>query len=258
MIYAISGSHGYVGENLVKTLLDKGHEVLRLPRDIKEVELESADYVIHLATYGNSFSQGYADETIDVNLIGTKNLLTWALNKKVKGFVNVSSSSVLLPYETFYSATKAGAERLCKAYANVFSLPVVSVRPSTIIGKGEQSEHLIPKLINSCLTGEEMPFVEDATHDYIDVRDVVKGMIHFAEHAEEYKGKSFNLSKGVTCTNADVKRIVEELTNKKANVKIVDSLRAYDTQHWEVDNTETLEAGWKPEYSLYDSIKSML
>src|SRR5205823_13943330 len=107
------------------------------------------------------------------------------------------------------------------------------VRPYTVIGVGEQKEHLIPTLIRSCFTGEPMKLTLKAVHDYVDVEDVVADLIQFAD------SKSigiFEIGSGTPTSNGMVWKLVEEITGKKANVTIVDQLREYDSLNWYCKN----------------------
>jgi dTDP-glucose 4,6-dehydratase len=182
-------------------------------------------------------------------------------NIPYKGFLNFSSSSVTLPYETFYSATKAAGERLVRAFVNKYDKPVFSVRPYTVIGVGEQSEHLVPKLIHSCLTQSEMPFVKDATHDFIGVNDLCNAVITLMQYADKLKGQIVDIGTGVSTTNNEVLKIVEKLTKKKANIKLVKSLRPYDTKDWKADPGVLELLGWIPhklESIIEDMVNAMI
>ena len=214
--------------------------------------------IVHCAPYGNMAHHTDEDAILQANIIALHNLLQASKRLPYKAFINISSSSVLLHHETLYSATKKGGEALCKWMADEYGKPIVSLRPSSITGKGEQETHLIPRLIQSCLTGEKMQFVPKATHDFIDVRDVVHAILFLSNKADKYKGRSFNVSNGFTHSNEKVKEIVEKLTGKKANTEKVEALRSYDTKNWEVDNSPLKSIGWKPKFTLEESIQFML
>lgn len=52
-----------------------------------------------------------------------------------------------------YSATKAGAEYLVKAYARSFNLPVIITRGNNVYGPHQYPEKIIPKFINLMFRG---------------------------------------------------------------------------------------------------------
>jgi nucleoside-diphosphate-sugar epimerase len=262
----LTGWNGFIAQNLEKTLKGSEFSVLGMPRDIlydfrKITEFfnyNKPDFIIHTAAYGNKYSQDNDFETIYANIIGLANLLEMTRNIDYQGFINFSSSSVMLSHETFYSATKASGERIVRAFVNKYNKPVFSVRPFTVIGKGEQEEHLIPRLIKSCQLGIEIPFVSNPVHDFIGVKDLCEAVLCLMQYADKLKGQIIDIGSGECISNKKIKEIVEKITHKKANIKEVESLRPYDTKKW-VSNIEVLSfLGWKPKQTIEDIILEMI
>ena len=165
----------------------------------------------------------------------------------------------MLEPRTFYGAAKAAATHLAQAWAIQNKAPVVVFRPASITGLGEQSIHLIPTLIRSCLFGEEIPFVSDPVHDYVNVKDVASALGILAQVAEEHRGEIFNVGNGVQHTNLQVKEMVEEITGKKATITKSVKLNPQNISDvWIADSTKMRDLGWKPKLSLYDSLKEMV
>ena len=243
--FLLFGSHGLLGLKVKEHLEASGREVIRGDRE--GAVPVGVDVIINCASYGNMYGQTDEKEIYRANVT----LLKTALGGEWKQFVNISSSSVLLPKLTSYSQVKKEGEEICQKAG------AISIRPSSITGPGEQKEHLIPKLIDSCLRGTEMPFVGEPTHDYIHVLDVVSA-IGLLLVIPEARGKVFNVSSGVITTNEQVLDLVEECTGAKANIKRVDSMRPYDTKDWKVDNSEMRALGWQPTISLRESIQQMV
>lgn len=263
---AISGYNGFIAQHLDKALRSKDIQVIGIPRKIiyNVVELNNffsvnhPDYIIHTAAYGNKFSQDNDLETLFANVMVLMNLLQSSRSVHYKAFVNFSTSSVTLPYETFYSATKASGERLVRAFVNKYNKPVFSIRPYTVIGRGEPSEHLIPKLIESCLLGTEMPFVPYPVHDFIDADDLSDAVVFLLQHAQSLQGQIVDIGTGIGTTNQEILKIVEKVTGRKANVKVADSLRPYDTKSWSSNPVVLESVGWVPKRSVEQSVRSMV
>ena len=257
---AISGYHGFIAKHLIKKLEQLGHELVLIDRAFlysldaitKLLIKEKPDYVFHLSGYGNMSDQIDKKEIFQANVINTFNLLMASQAVNYKALINFSTSSVLLEYETMYSATKLMGELLAGQFPKT-----VSVRPSTVIGVGEQSTHLIPTLIRSCLYEEEMPFIGEPSHDFIAVDDVISGVLKIIENIDKVD-KQVNISSGIQTTNQAVREIVEQLTGKKANVKYVDRMREYDTKDWKVNNAALVNLGWEPIHYLEDTITKMI
>lgn len=247
---AVSGASGFIGRHLVKKLKSYGHKVIKLDRDGNLPQ--QVDYIFDMAAYGNFNFQNEIEEIYYANITRVVKLLT--LVKKVKGIVLTSSSSTLLPTKTFYSITKHAQEEL----AEVWDLPIVVARPSTVIGVGEAEHHLIPKLINSCFTSVKMDFVKSPTHDFIAVDDYVDAIIKIAKNADKLKGKTLNVSSGKSLSNEKIKEIVENKVGNKASVNYVKSLRSYDTKTWKVKPSfELKRLGWKPTVKIEEVINQM-
>lgn len=258
----ISGSSGFVGSYLRMMLPQIGIETYSIPRKIlkgKSLKAffkgKNADYIFHLASYGNLYDQKSDDETIETNIGGTYNLLEATKDISYSAFVNFSSSSVLLSHQTMYSATKLSSEAICQGFAQKYDKPIFSIRPSTIYGPGDNPAHLIPKVLHNLSTGDTMDIVPEPTHDYIFIEDLVRGVLGILEAANDYKGFSINISSGISTSNQEVINILEKITGKKLNINKVTGLRRYDTKDWKVDNSFMAGIGWKPEVSLVEGLK---
>lgn len=250
----ITGSSGFVGSNLVKRLIRAGvvvtpldHKILLIPEDLTAfLKNKHFDYIFHLATYGNLYSQEEEIATIAVNIIGTYNLLKYTQHIGYEAFINFSSSSVLLPVGTFYSATKLSAEHICRVFAQKHKKPIVSVRPSTVYGPRDNLAHLIPQVIHNITYGTPMTIVVPPKHDYIYIEDLLDGVGGVVEHAIDLLGESINISSGRQYTNGEVIKEIEKLMDKKLIIKEVVNMRSYDTIDWKVDNVKLKNLGWKP------------
>lgn len=264
--FAIAGSHSFIATHLAHKLRQQEYQPIGVPRpllyNLQALEdffyKAKPDFIVNCASYGNLYYQDNDFETFYSNAIIPMNLMQASKNTPYKGFINFSSSSAGLPYETFYSAGKASGERLVRAFANKYDKPVMAIRPYTVIGPGEQPEHLIPTLIRSCLQQKEMNFVPDSAHDYIGVEDLCDAIIDLTPFIDKLKGQVIDIGTGKSTTNDEVRKIVEKVTGKKAIIKIVNSMRPYDTKDWKADMVILDYLGWKPQQSLEEIIRAMV
>ena len=265
----ISGSHGFVASNLSKLL-----QVKPIPRKLLcnvtalTDYLSSVDTVIHTAAYGNYNFQKGDRNVFNVNVVYTFNLLEASKNAGVKNFINFSSSyelgtkkepmheEMVARPETIYGSTKACGTQITRHFSKFFN--AVTVRPFSIMGVGEQDFHLIPTLIKSCLHGNEIPFVPEPMHDFINVVDLCNGVILILNNIEKLSGEIFHLGCGKQYTNQEVLKIVEKTTGKKAHIRLVKSMRDYDSSFWMADNSKLRALGWKQTKTLEESIKEMV
>jgi len=251
MLAYISGKNGFIGSHLVKHLDD----VTSIPHEkITKTKLKSYDFFYYLSSYGNLSDQTETDKIVQANLTD----LIYVLNQSsptFKCFVYFSTSSVKLRVQTFYSRTKRAAEELLLAYMEKYNVPVCIIRPFSVTGVGEQPQHLIPTLIRAAKTGETINFVPEPAHDYIDVSDVVDGVLSLASNSAR---GMFELGSGVQYSNQQVLDLVEKITKKKIKVNIVPALRPYDSQNWVSSNFSARRYGWLAKKDLETSIKEMV
>jgi len=246
----VTGSNGFVGKHLLKRITPTatvGHEF------IDQFKFD-APRIFFLSAYGNMSTHTDEKKIVQANVLDLVHVLKTVDWKTKPTIVYISTSSVKLEHQTFYSRTKKMGEELLLAYLKKYDAQILIIRPMSITGVGEQEEHLIPKLIDSCMNGTEMPFVGEPVHDFIDVEDFVGGVMTLVEAGA--KG-IFEIGTGKGYTNEEVKNIVELTIGKNANIKRVENMREYDNKEWISKNRKLREYKWRPEKTLYQSIKEM-
>lgn len=263
MIIALSGSRGFIGSHLREMFESQGHSVHAIDRDLlySPYALESylqkihPSVIIHAAAYGNMASHDDEDEVFDANVTKTYTLLQASYSIPYTHFLFISSSSVSLPVQTLYSATKSASEKLCIFFRQQ-GKNIGIVRPYTIIGPREPSEHLTPKLVRSCLYMEEMPFVKEPHHDFLDVRDLCSAIGILIQ--QEKLPTITPIGSGISRSNLEILQEIELLTKRKANIQEVQKLRDFDTEHWVADISTIKELGWRQQYSLQQTLEDMI
>ena len=210
----VTGANGFIGANLVRRMLDRGHEVhcvsrsgtanwrlgevapdLRLHRcDLLEPETVkrlvhdvAADWIFHLATYGGYESEDRPQQIIATNVAGTTNLALAAADEGFEVFINTGSSSeygfkAMGPSEnewldpnSFYGVGKAAATLFCRTLAQKRSVKMTTLRLYSVYGPYEDPTRLIPATICNGYNGRYPPFANHATaRDFIHVDDVLE------------------------------------------------------------------------------------
>jgi nucleoside-diphosphate-sugar epimerase len=210
MIY-ISGINGFIGQHFAKRLECKG-----IPRDATQQEinelLKDAEYVIHLASYGNHSFQTDPLQMIETNV----KLLIKILKATDKKVYNISSSSVYLKVKTHYANSKLLAQKVCESFPNA-----VTVHPYSVYGEGEAKHKFIPTVINALKTGEQIVLDKEATHDWIHVEDFIDAIL--AGETE--------IGTGIKTANIEIVMMLENISNKKLNY-ICSKMRDYDNDNW--------------------------
>jgi nucleoside-diphosphate-sugar epimerase len=248
----ITGANSFVGRYLVPRL----DSFIPIPhQDIDKTHFSNANRVFFLSTYGNMHFHTDDNKIVKANVSDLVTVTNWIDWGRIDSFIFMSTSSVKRKIQTTYSRTKRAAEEILLSFMEKYDAPISIIRPLSITGVGEQKEHLIPTLIRSCLYGEEMDFVSEPRHDFIDVTDVVNGIMTLSD--KKVKG-IFELGTGVSYSNKEVLEIVENITKKKAHIHEVRGLRSYDDTEWVSDNFKARGYGWLPTKKLEDSIREMV
>jgi len=158
-----------------------------------------------------------------------------------------------------YSASKAGADLLCRAYFHTFGLPVIITRCSNNYGPYQNPEKLIPLFINNALNSKPVPVYGDG----LNVRD----WLHVEDHCQAIdlafqKGKPgevYNIGGNNERRNIDItKLILKELGQPESLINYVEDRLGHD-KRYAIDPTKIIaELGWKPKYNFETGIRETI
>ncbi|MDR1790951.1 MAG: dTDP-glucose 4,6-dehydratase [Propionibacteriaceae bacterium] len=150
-----------------------------------------------------------------------------------------------------YSASKASADLVVRAYANTYALPVLITRCSNNYGPYQHPEKLIPLMISSALAGLPLPVYGDGLQirDWLYVEDhcaaidtvLTKGKL----------GEVYNIGGNNEKTNLEiVKLVLAELGKDESLISFVPDRLGHD-RRYAIDNTKiTTELGWAPAHTF--------
>lgn len=207
---------------------------------------------------------------IETNIQGTLNLLQAGKECGIERFLQVSTDEVYGTlgsegyfYETTplapnspYSASKAGADMLVRAYKETFGLPVLNTRCSNNYGPYQYPEKLIPFFISKLLKGEKVPVYGDG----LNVRD----WLYVYDHCEAidivlHKGKIgevYNIGGHNEKTNLEITRLILEAMGKDENyIEYVKDRPGHDRRYAISNDKITKELGWTPSITFETGIK---
>lgn len=207
---------------------------------------------------------------IETNVQGTLNLLQACREIGIERFLQVSTDEVYGTlgktgyfYETTplapnspYSASKASADMLVRAYHETYGMPVLNTRCSNNYGPYQYPEKLIPFFISQLLKGEKVPVYGDGlnvrdwlyVYDHCEAIDVVleKGKI----------GEVYNIGGHNEKTNMEITRLILEAMGKdESSIKFVEDRLGHDRRYAISNDKITSELGWKPSLTFEEGIK---
>lgn len=237
--------------------------------------------VLHLA------AESHVDRGIDgpaafvhTNLVGTFTLLEEArrhwgglggAERDAFRFVHVSTDEVFgtlgdgegafgeaSPYRprSPYSATKAGADHLVRAWHHTYGLPTLVTHGSNSYGPGQFPEKLVPLMIINALQGRPLPVYGHGQHvrEWLHVRDHAEALVAVLERGRV--GETYCVGGGRELRNREMVRalcaLVDELAPdpsigpREALVRFVADRPGHDLRYAMDASRIERELGWVP------------
>ena len=197
-------------------------------KEIVDFLVGQVDEVYHLAAQINvDYGNENPDETVEINVQGTLNILE-ACRKYGKRMIFASSSEVYgtsqsefisekheLGSQSIYAATKVAGDRLCKAYADTYSVDVRILRNFNAFGYYQRTDSyggVIAIFTDRALHNQPPLIYGNGTQerDYIWFTDAVAGYELIAEKG--IPGQPINIGTGITITINEIAKLVQEFT----------------------------------------------
>lgn len=206
---------------------------------------------------------------IQTNVTGTLTLLEAARDKKLERFVQASTDEVygsLGPQGKFteqtplspnspYSASKAAADHLVKAFGHTWGVQYNITRCSNNYGPYQFPEKLIPLMINNALNDKELPVYGDGLYvrDWLYVYDHCTAIWKVLTEAPP--GEIYNIGGGNEKANLEVVNLVLEHLGKSSSlIRHVTDRPGHD-RRYAIDASKIMtELDWKPSVSFEEGI----
>lgn len=202
---------------------------------------------------------------VETNVQGTLNLLNQARAYGIEKYVQVSTDEVYgslgaegyfteetpLAPNSPYSASKASADMLVKAYIETYGLNANITRCSNNYGPYHFPEKLIPLMITNAMDGKSLPIYGDGENirDWLHVKDHCQA-IHLVMK-EGKSGEVYNVGGHNERTNNEiVDLIVKQLNVSPDLITYVEDRLGHDRRYAIDPDKLMTELGWKPEYTF--------
>ncbi len=236
--------------------------------------------IVHLAAESHVDRSIHAPAAfVRTNVVGTATLLETSLaywntlpspERQAFRFLNVSTDEVygsLGPHEPAftethpcrpnspYSASKAGADHLVRAYHHTYGLPVLTTNCSNNYGPFQFPEKLIPLTIANALAAEPLPVYGDGLHvrDWLYVTDHCSAIRRVLEAG--LPGQTYNIGGNAERTNIDLVRQVCALMDERRPdpggpharlIRFVPDRPGHDRRYAIDASRIERELGWRP------------
>ncbi|KKM13021.1 spore coat protein [Clostridiales bacterium PH28_bin88] len=238
-------------------------------------EQEKFDLIAHLAAESHvDRSILDASPFIETNVKGTQVLLEAAKQYGVQKFLLVSTDEVYgslgpddpafteenpLKPNSPYSASKASADLLARAYFVTFGVPVVITRCSNNYGPYQHPEKFIPTIILNALADQPIPVYGDGLNvrDWIHVEDHCRALDLAMKKGEP--GQVYNIGANNEHTNLDIVRTILKIMGKPETLITFVQDRPGHDRRYAINPAHTEAAlSWQPSVDFYTGLTDLI
>ncbi len=246
----------------------------------------TVDYIIHAAGIASPIYYRRSPlETIDVTILGVRNLLELAKSKKVKSFLYFSSSEIYgnpdpqyIPTPEHYKGhvssigprspydeSKRLGETICMVYHSLYKLPVKIVRPFNVYGPGMKPTdyRVLPMFLAKGTRGEALPVHDKGlqTRTFCYISDAITAF--FKVLLSNKQGEVYNVgSDEEEITMHELAKRVAKIIGKGTKIKKIPYPKTYpqdEPQRRRPDLSKIkAHVAYQPKVSLADGIKRFL
>lgn len=208
---------------------------------------------------------------VTTDVFGTHVLLEAVRTFRIKRYVQISTDEVYGSIErgsfketdplhpsSPYSASKAGADLLVRAYYNTYKLPVLITRSSNNFGPNQYPEKLIPLFITNLIEGKKIPVYGDGLNvrDWLYVGDNCEGIDAVLRKGKA--GEVYNIGAGNECTNLQLTHLIlKTLSESRFMIERVKDRPGHD-RRYSIDCRKAHALGWRPRHRFEDALQKTI
>jgi dolichol-phosphate mannosyltransferase len=292
----VLGASGFIGANLLKTLLAHRSDVVGTASNfpawrlagIPEQHVRAVDLLVesnldHLldsvrprtvfncVAYGGYSFQADSELIYKTNFNLTATLLGKLATRGIAAYVHSGSSSEYgdhaagptedsLPSpNSDYAVSKVACANLLHYYGRNKQLPCVNLRLYSVYGPMEDASRLVPALVREGVEGRLPPLVcPDISRDFVYIDDVCEAFVRAAVGLQEqHYGRSFNIGTGNKTTIGDVAALAQRQFGIQTPPVFSMPNRSWDVPDWYADvRSAASDLGWTPHTALEDGLKA--
>jgi nucleoside-diphosphate-sugar epimerase len=260
MSILVTGGTGMIGSNVIRTLVEQGRSavaydieppsrtksVLTEVKDSVKIEIgdikdlvhildvikkNDVEGIIHLGAIIGNLAADHPIEALEVNIMGSANVLEAARRTGV-GRVILASSVIVLPdietstapvkeeavappWKGIYALSKITCEQLVYTYRQVYGVDAIAIRLASIYGPGggeQRRERPIDNLVMSAVEGKPIHYETggDFASDLTYIKDATRGIV-LAYDCSAPTYHVYNIGSGQNRKTSDVCQILRNI-----------------------------------------------
>ena len=245
---------------------------------------EKIDYIVNMASIASPrFYQEHPIETLDVNIVGTRNMLECARKNEVEGFLTTSTSEIYGDAAVFptpesywgnvnsfgprcmYDEGKRAAEAYCYSYIERYNLPIRIARifntygPRLDVSLSSQYGRAISTFIRQALDNKPLTVhgTGSQTRSFCYVTDQIEGLFKLLL-TPGLDGEIVNIGNDEETSIITLARLITELTNTKSQI-IFEPSQQDDPKRRKPDiNKAKSLMKWLPKVNLEKGLKKTI
>lgn len=296
----ITGGAGFIGSNLTKRLVEEGHEIIVLDSllrgnkldketyaqitfikgDVRDAELmieasKGCDIIFHFAAVlGVDIVADNPVETMDVEVIGTRNAVMAAEINNVKKIMYASTSGiyghsaiesalteeVLVDPRTSYAMAKRYNEIYLASHHQEKGLNAISLRFFNVYGHNQDNRMVVPLFFEQALKNEPLTVFGSGkqTRDFTYIEDTIEACVRLM-HVEG--SHIVNIANEEEWRIEDLAVKIKEITNSSSEIIYLEApKKRYDYEvERRVGSSEKLEklTKFKPPTDLVEGLRAI-
>ena len=261
----VTGGYGFIGSELAKALISEGHEIIILdrvteadatrtipgvsaticcditmPSSLAEHTIEDCDLLLHCAGQPSAaMSFKFPDVDMNVNIVGTFNILTWCKDNAIPRIIYASTFNVYkedfdresyhegmyCEPKSLYALSKHAAEQYVQMYGDHFGLKWNIMRMFNVYGPGQDPKNtflgMVSIFMNMVRTSDYVGVKGslERFRDFVFIDDVVQAW-SLCINNDQAVNQIFNVGSGDKVTVQQLLEGIVDAYGKKGVVKI--------------------------------------
>ena len=236
--------------------------------DLLDSVLPGHDVVVNFAAETHVDRSIHGPQAFIVtNVVGAQTLFDACLRHEIPRVVHIGTDEVYgsidegswtedepLRPNSPYSAAKAAAEMLVRAYYVTFKLNISSTRCSNNYGPYQFPEKVIPLFVTNLIDGAKVPLYGDGLNvrDWLHVDDHCRGIAIVVAKGDP--GASYNIGGGLELNNRELtEQVLEAMGADWSMVQPVEDRKGHD-RRYSVDDSRLRALGYTPQHRFPDGL----